>query len=111
MNIIDNIRTFFVNIVEWIKGAFSITPPEIVDPKEVQFLKQLDEKGCIYNEDIGQYERIWTTNNGKESCLEVYLKDEEGNWKFQMYSSEGDIFFERYLVITLQKGGTPKVSY
>ena len=37
MNIIDNIRTFFVNILEWIKGAFSITPEEIIDP-EVAFL-------------------------------------------------------------------------
>ena len=43
MNIIDNIRTFFVNILEWIKGAFSIPPTESIDP-EVAFLAKLDTK-------------------------------------------------------------------
>ena len=92
MNIIDNIRTFFVNILEWIKGAFR-SGPDIPDP-EVVFLEKLDAKGCIYNEDKGWYERTWTTNNGKESCLEVYQEDEEGNWTVKMYGEDGDIFFE-----------------
>ena len=43
MNIIDNIRTFFVNILEWIKGAFNIAPAEIIDP-EVAFIEKLDTK-------------------------------------------------------------------
>ena len=50
MNIIDNIRTFFVNILEWIKGAFSITPTESIDP-EVAFIAKLDTKGYTYDED------------------------------------------------------------
>ena len=93
MNIIDNIRTFFVNILEWIKGAFSITPPEIIDP-EVAFLEKLDTKGYTFDEKKNWYVRTWTTNNGKESCLEVYQKDEESNWKVIMYGTEGDIFYE-----------------
>ena len=93
MNIIENIRTFFLNILEWIKGAFSITPTEIIDP-EVAFLAKLDTKGYTFDEDKKWYVRTWTTNNGKERCLEGYQKDEESNWKVIMYGTEGDIFYE-----------------
>ena len=93
MNIIDNIRTFFVNILEWIKGAFSITPTEIIDP-EVAFLEKLDTKGYTFDEKKNWYVRTLTTNNGKESCLEVYQKDEESNWKAIMYGDDGNIFYE-----------------
>ena len=93
MNIIDNIRTFFVNILEWIKGAFNITPKEIIDP-EVAFLAKLDTKGYTFDENKNWYVRTQTTNNGKESCLEVYQKDEESNWKAIMYGDDGNIFYE-----------------
>ena len=98
MNIIENNRTFFVNILEWIKGAFSITPEEIIDP-EVAFLEKLDTKGYTFDEEKNWYVRTWATNNGKESCLEVYQKDEESIWKAIMYGDDGNIFYEHPIEI------------
>ena len=60
MNIIENIRTFFVNILEWIKGAFSIAPAEIIDP-EVAFIAKLDTKDYTYDED-----KKWYVEHGQQ---------------------------------------------
>ena len=92
MNIIENIRTFFVNILEWIKGAFSITPTESIDP-EVAFIAKLDTKGYTYDEYKKWYVRTWTTNKGAESILEVYQKT-DGQWKQLMIGYGDRIFYE-----------------
>ena len=92
MNILENIRSFFINILEWIKEAFNITPIETVDP-EVTFLAKLETKGYTFDEDKNWYVRTWTTNKGAESILEVYQKT-DGQWKQLMIGYGDRIFYE-----------------
>ncbi len=66
------------------------------EPKPDPLLEPLREKGFHFNPDKLWWERTWlvATKNGSETSKEVYIRDDEGNWKVVMYGNEGDVFFE-----------------
>ncbi len=51
------------------------------------------EKGYTYNDDREWWERTWTTNNGKESIIEVF-QFKGGQWKQLMIGYGDRIFYE-----------------
>tara|TARA_B100001250_G_scaffold129507_1_gene110310 strand:- start:194 stop:430 length:237 start_codon:yes stop_codon:yes gene_type:complete len=66
---------------------------EIVSDSDIQFIAELLENGYEYNSEHRCYERVWTTNNGKESIVELYLK-ESNQWVQQMIGYGGRVFYE-----------------
>lgn len=72
-------------------------PPDIkcyVDDKEVDcFTDKIESEGYTYNDIRDWWERTWTTNQGKESILEVYKKDNDG-WRQLMIGYGDNIFYE-----------------
>ena len=62
--------------------------------KKQLFLRELSEKGYMYNIGNEWWERKWTTNQGKESIREVYQELENGQWKQLMIGYGDRVFFE-----------------
>ena len=77
---------------EWLNGFNNLD----IEEKEPTFTESLSAKGFRYNETQNWYQRTWTTplQEGVESCLEVYKKNEDDTWDAIMYGSSGDIFYE-----------------
>ena len=64
------------------------------DDKEVDcFTDKIESEGYTYNDIRDWWERTWTTNQGKESILEVYKKDDDG-WRQLMIGYGDNIFYE-----------------
>ncbi len=59
------------------------------------FIEGLKEKGCYYNKEDDQWERVWVvaTRDGSERSKEVYKQGESG-WRVIMYGNTGEVFFE-----------------
>ena len=87
------------NIGEWLYSRDSKWDPDkvicTVDDVEVDcFVDRLDSEGYKYDSGNDWYERIWTTNEGKESIREVYQQLENGEWNKLMIGYGDQIFFE-----------------
>ena len=66
---------------------------ETVD-RDVEFIQELLEQGYEYNSEHRCYERVWTTNSGKESIVELYLKDSNSDdWIQRMIGYGGNVFY------------------
>jgi hypothetical protein len=82
---------------EWLRNFFvseeyNRKMKEIEDEKF--FVEELGDKGYTYDSGNEWYARKWTTNNGKESILEVYQKLENGEWNKLMIGYGDRVFFE-----------------
>ena len=77
---------------EWLNGFNNLD----IEEKEPTFTESLSAKGFRYNETQNWYQRTWTTplQEGVESCLEVYKKNEDDTWDAIMYGSSGDILYK-----------------
>ena len=62
--------------------------------KKESFLHKIAEEGYTYDRDNEWYVRKWTTNEGKESILEVYQELEHGGWNKLMIGYGDRVFFE-----------------
>ncbi len=78
-----------------ISSTLSITTIMTVTDSELNFIEQLLSGGYEYNPHHHCYERVWTTNDGKESITELYLKDSNSDdWLHKMIGYEGSIFYQ-----------------
>ena len=95
-------RFFNLNINEfWVKPEKDTVYHGTANPNATN--SELDAKRVIcYNDDKevdcftdirDWWERTWTTNQGKESILEVYKKDDDG-WRQLMIGYGDNIFYE-----------------
>ena len=82
----DWIRKFFID-EEYNKKM------ELIEREET-FLSGLSEKGYEYDRGNEWWKRTWTTNEGKESILEVYQKLENGEWNKLMIGYGDRVFYE-----------------
>jgi len=64
-----------------------------VTDSELNFIEELLTGGYEYNSHHHCYERVWTTNDGKESIVELYLKD-SNEWLHKMIGYGGSIFYQ-----------------
>ena len=82
---------------EWLRNFF-ISEEYNKKMREMEkkefFLLDLKEKGYMYNLGNEWWERMWTTNQGKESIREVYQELENGEWKQLMIGYGDHVFFE-----------------
>ena len=82
---------------EWLRNFF-ISEEYNKKMREMEkkefFLQDLKEKGYMYNLGNEWWERMWTTNQGKESIREVYQELEIGEWKQLMIGYGDHVFFE-----------------
>ena len=62
--------------------------------KRDYFISSLKEKGYMWEIGNEWWERKWTTNEGKESILEVYQELEHGGWNKLMIGYGDRVFFE-----------------
>ena len=58
------------------------------------FLRTIADEGYRYDQDNEWWARKWTTNNEKESILEIYQELESGSWKKLMIGYGDRVFFE-----------------
>ena len=54
----------------------------------------MEENGYTYDSGNDWWERIWTTNEGKETIREVYQQLENGDWNKLMIGYGDRIFYE-----------------
>ena len=63
------------------------------------FLRTIADEGYKYDQDNEWWVRKWTTNNGKESILEVYQQQyPSGKWKQLMIGYGDRCFYEEDVV-------------
>ncbi len=76
-------------------STLSTTTIMTATDSELDFIEQLLSDGYEYNTHHHCYERVWTTNDGKESITELYLKDSNSDdWFHKMIGYEGSIFYQ-----------------
>ncbi len=56
--------------------------------------EKLKDDGYAYDRDNDWWERIWTTNEGKESIREIFQPLESGKWKKLMIGYGDTIFYD-----------------
>ena len=79
---------------EWLRGFNNLDlPEEKVDPID-PILDSMEENGYTYDSGNDWWERIWTTNEGKETIREVYQQLENGDWNKLMIVYGDRIFYE-----------------
>ena len=61
--------------------------------REVTIRSLLKSKGYQFDKDNQWWVREWTTNQGKETVLEVAAKTEDGYWNKMMMTPDGFMFF------------------
>ena len=76
----------------WIDEEYNQRMAEI--EKRDYFISSLKEKGYMWEIGNEWWERKWTTNEGKESILEVYQELEHGGWNKLMIGYGDRVFFE-----------------
>jgi len=76
----------------WIDEEYNQRMAEI--EKRDYFISSLKEKGYMWEIGNEWWERKWTTNEGKESILEVYQELENGEWNKLMIGYGDRVFFE-----------------
>tara|TARA_B100000530_G_scaffold60135_1_gene34826 strand:+ start:528 stop:863 length:336 start_codon:yes stop_codon:yes gene_type:complete len=98
MSIITKLYESIMNISVGTHKGDDFNPDKIhcyVDGKEVDcFIDRLESEGYQYDSGNEWWERIWSTNNGKESIREIYQPLESGNWKQLMIGYGDRIFYE-----------------
>lgn len=76
-------------------STLSTTTIMTATDSELDFIEQLLSDGYEYNTHHHCYERVWTTNDGKESITELYLKDSNSeDWLHKMIGYGGSIFYQ-----------------
>ena len=66
-----------------------------VTDSDINFIEELLTGGYEYNSHHHCYERVWTTNNGKESIVELYMKDSNSSdWFHKMIGYGGERFYQ-----------------
>ena len=82
---------------EWLKKCFvdeeHNRKMEEYEKKQF-FLRRIAEEGYTYDNDNEWWQRKGTTNNDKESILEIYQELENGSWKKLMIGYGDRVFFE-----------------
>ena len=82
---------------EWLKKFF-VDEEHNRNIEEYQkkqfFLRRIAEEGYSYDNDNEWWQRKWSTNNDKESILEIYQELENGSWKKLMIGYGDRVFFE-----------------
>ena len=64
---------------------------ESLSEGEVKILRQ---KGYNWDPMESWWVRVWTTNEGKEKCLECFSQTMKGQWVKLMISETGHTFYE-----------------
>ena len=75
----------------WLRGFNNLDLPE---EQEDPLILVLKSKGYVYDSGNDWWERIWTTNEGKETIREVYQQLENGDWNILMNGYGDRIFYE-----------------
>tara|TARA_R100000458_G_scaffold58812_1_gene67683 strand:+ start:147 stop:410 length:264 start_codon:yes stop_codon:yes gene_type:complete len=57
-------------------------------------IKKLKSKGYIWDPHEEWWVRVWTTNSGKEKCLECFAQTKKNKWVKLMISENGQTFFK-----------------
>ena len=85
MNFISKLYQSLLNISVGTHKGEDFNPEKVhcyVDGEEVDcFIDRLETEGYQYDSGNDWWQRIWSTNNGKESIKEIYQPLESGNWK------------------------------
>ena len=85
MNFISKLYQSLLNISVGTHKGEDFNPEKVhcyVDGEEVDcFIDRLETEGYQYDSGNEWWQRIWSTNNGKESIKEIYQPLESGNWK------------------------------
>ena len=76
---------------EWLRGFNNLDLPE---EQEDPLILVLKSKGYVFDSGNDWWERIWTTNEGKETIREVYQQLESGDWNKLMIGYGDRIFYE-----------------
>ena len=76
---------------DWLRGFNNLDIPE---EQEDPLILVLKSKGYVYDSGNDWWERIWTTNEGKETIREVYQQLENGDWNKLMIGYGDRIFYE-----------------
>ena len=75
----------------WLRGFNNLDLPE---EQEDPLILVLKSKGYVYDSGNDWWERIQTTNEGKETIREVYQQLENGDWNKLMIGYGDRIFYE-----------------
>ena len=106
MNFISKLYQSLLNISVGTHKGEDFNPEKVhcyVDGKEVDcFIDRLEIEGYRYDSGNEWWQRIWSTNNGKESIKEIYQPLESGNWKQLMIGYGDNIFYEE--TVNVQNG-------
>tara|TARA_B100001094_G_scaffold52186_1_gene47729 strand:+ start:692 stop:1027 length:336 start_codon:yes stop_codon:yes gene_type:complete len=98
MNFISRLYQSLLNISVGTHKGEDFNPEKVhcyVDGKEVDcFIDRLEIEGYRYDSGNEWWQRIWSTNNGKDSIKEIYQPLESGNWKQLMIGYGDNIFYE-----------------
>ena len=98
MNFISRLYQSLLNISVGTHKGEDFNPEKVhcyVDGKEVDcFIDRLEIEGYRYDSGKEWWQRIWSTNNGKDSIKEIYQPLESGNWKQLMIGYGDNIFYE-----------------
>ena len=92
------------NVKEWLYSKDPKWDPDkvicTIDDEEVEMAEcngvdsRLEEQGYKYDSGNEWYQREWTTNEGRESILEVYQQLENGEWNKLMIGYGDRVFYE-----------------
>ena len=106
MNFISKLYQSLLNISVGTHKGEDFNPEKVhcyVDGEEVDcFIDRLEIEGYRYDSGNEWWQRIWSTNNGKESIKEIYQPLESGNWKQLMIGYGDNIFYEE--TVNVQNG-------
>ena len=106
MNFISKLYQSLLNISVGTHKGEDFNPEKVhcyVDGEEVDcFIDRLETEGYQYDSCNDWWQRIWSTNNGKESIKEIYQPLESGNWKQLMIGYGDNIFYEE--TVNVQNG-------
>ncbi len=106
MNFISKLYQSLSNISVGTHKGEDFNPEKVhcyVDGEEVDcFIDRLETEGYQYDSGNEWWQRIWSTNNGKESIKEIYQPLESGNWKQLMIGYGDNIFYEE--TVNVQNG-------
>ena len=61
--------------------------------KEIMIRSHLKSKGYVFEAENQYWVREWSTNEGKESFLEVAVRTDDGEWNKLMMNSSGKVFY------------------
>ena len=106
MNFISKLYQSLLNISVGTHKGEDFNPEKVhcyVDGEEVDcFIDRLETEGYQYDSGNEWWQRIWSTNNGKDSIKEIYQPLESGNWKQLMIGYGDNIFYEE--TVNVQNG-------